>query len=72
MRCALYKTQWLLWLAAVPLAIWMVRMVWLGYAGRQDYDPIVFAMRDKTGLGLIMIMLAIMFYAAGLWQQWFG
>jgi len=69
---ALYKTQWLLWLASVPLALWMVRMVWLGYLGKQDYDPIVFAMRDKTGLGLIMMMLAILFYAAGLWQQWFG
>ena len=47
-------------------------MIWLGYHGKQDYDPIVFAMRDKHGLGLIMIMLAIMFYAAGLWQQWIG
>ncbi|MCG6904109.1 MAG: UbiA family prenyltransferase [Rhodobacter sp.] len=68
----LYPTQWLLWLAAVPLAIWLIRMIWLGYTGKQDYDPIVFAMRDKTGLGLIMIMLAIMFYAAGLWQVYFG
>lgn len=68
----LYPTQWLLWLAAVPLAIWLIRMVWLGYTGKQDYDPIVFAMRDKTGLGLIMIMLALMFHAAGLWQQLFG
>jgi len=69
---ALYPTQWLLWLAAVPLSLWMFRMVRLGYTGKQDYDPIVFAMRDKRGLGLIMIMLAIMFYSAGLWQVWFG
>lgn len=68
----LYPTQWLMWLAAVPLALWLIRMVWLGYTGKQDYDPIVFAMRDKNGLGLIMIMLAIMFYAAGLWQEIFG
>ncbi len=68
----LYPTRWLLWVSAVPLALWLWRMVWLGYKGRQDYDPIVFAMRDRHGLGLIMIMLAIMFYAAGLWQQWFG
>jgi len=67
-----YPSRWLLWVAAIPLALWMFRMVWLGYKGKQDYDPIVFAMRDKRGLGLIMIMLAIMFYAAGLWQQWFG
>ena len=67
-----YPSRWLLWVAAIPLALWMFRLVWLGYKGKQDYDPIVFAMRDKRGLGLIMIMLAIMFYAAGLWQQWFG
>ncbi|KMW59529.1 putative membrane protein [Candidatus Rhodobacter oscarellae] len=69
---SLYPTQWLLWLAAVPLSLWMVRMIWFGHAGKQDYDPIVFAMRDKHGLGLMMITLATMFYAAGLWQQWFG
>jgi 4-hydroxybenzoate polyprenyltransferase len=69
---ALYPTTWLLWLAAAPLALWLFRMVWLGYAGKQDYDPLLFAMRDKFGLGLLMIMLSIMFYAAGLWQQWFG
>jgi len=69
---ALYPTQWLLWVALIPLGLWLIRMVWLGYAGRQDYDPIVFAMRDKQGLGLIMITLSVMFYAAGLWQQWFG
>ena len=56
----------------VPLFLWLWRMVRLGYQGKQDYDPIVFALRDKHGLGLIFIMLAIMFYAAGLWQVWFG
>ncbi|MDJ0826061.1 MAG: UbiA family prenyltransferase [Rhodobacter sp.] len=69
---ALYPTQWLLWVAILPLAAWLVRMIWLGYKGRQDYDPIVFAMRDKHGLGLICLTLSIMFYAAGLWQQWVG
>lgn len=68
----LYPTQWLLWVALIPLAIWLIRMVWLGYRGRQDYDPIVFAMRDKTGIGILMITLSLMFYAAGLWQKWFG
>ena len=69
---ALYPTQWLLWVAILPLAAWFVRMIWFGYTGRQDYDPIVFAMRDRHGLGLIFLMLSIMFYAAGLWQQWTG
>ncbi len=68
----LYPTRWLLWVAMAPLALWLIRMVRMGYTGRQDYDPIVFALRDKRGLGLVFLMLAIMFYAAGLWQTWFG
>ncbi len=69
---ALYPTQWLLWVAIIPLATWLIRMVWLGYTGKQDYDPIVFAMRDKTGIGILLMTLSLMFYAAGLWNQWFG
>lgn len=69
---ALYPDRWFLWLAMVPLAGWMFRMVRLGYYGKQDYDPIVFALRDKRGIGLIFITLSLMFYAAGLWAVWFG
>lgn len=68
----LYPTRWILWLALIPIALWLVRMVVLGYQGRQDYDPIVFALRDRMGLGLLMITLSLMFYAAGLWAEWFG
>lgn len=69
---ALYPTQWLLWVAMVPIGMWLLRMMLLGYAGKQDYDPIVFAMRDRYGISLILVTLTIMFYAAGLWQRWFG
>ncbi|MEX5729628.1 4-hydroxybenzoate polyprenyltransferase/phosphoserine phosphatase [Rhodovulum iodosum] len=68
----LYPTRWLLWVALVPLAIWLIRMVVLGWQGKQDYDPIVFALRDKLGIGLICFALSLMFYGAGLWQRWFG
>ncbi|MBT2130859.1 UbiA family prenyltransferase [Aliiroseovarius lamellibrachiae] len=68
----LYKTQWLIWVAELPLAWWLIRMVRLGWYGKQDYDPIVFAMKDKRGIGLMLMTMAIMFYAAGLWHQWFG
>ena len=47
-------------------------MIRLGWLGKQDYDPIVFAMRDKRGIGLMLITLALMFQAAGLWAAWFG
>lgn len=68
----LYPTRWILWLAMVPIAMWLLRMLRLGYFGKQDYDPIVFAMRDKRGIGLLLLTLSLMFYAAGLWQEWFG
>jgi 4-hydroxybenzoate polyprenyltransferase/phosphoserine phosphatase len=68
----LYPTTWILWSAMIPMALWLVRMVLLGWYGKQDYDPIVFAMRDKFGIGILMITLSLMFWAAGLWSQWFG
>lgn len=68
----LYPTTWILWAAMLPMALWLVRMVMLGWYGKQDYDPIVFAMRDKFGIGILMITLSLMFWAAGLWAQWFG
>jgi 4-hydroxybenzoate polyprenyltransferase len=69
---ARYPTQWLLWVALIPMAIWLIRMVLLGYAGKQDYDPIVFALKDRLGIGLILITLALMLYSAGVWKEWFG
>ena len=68
----LYPTRWILWVAMIPIAMWLMRMLRLGYFGKQDYDPIVFAMRDKRGIGLLLLTLSLMFYAAGLWQEWFG
>lgn len=68
----LYPTTWLLWVAMIPMAVWLARMVMLGWYGKQDYDPIVFALRDKFGIGLLMVTLSLMFWAAGLWTQWFG
>jgi len=68
----LYPTRWLLWVGLLPLAWWLIRMVRLGYQGKQDYDPIVFAMTDKRGIGILMILLSLMFYSAGLWQEWLG
>ncbi|MCB2127966.1 MAG: UbiA family prenyltransferase [Rhodobacteraceae bacterium] len=68
----LYPTTWILWAAMIPMAWWLLRMVLLGWFGKQDHDPIVFAMRDKFGIGLLMITLSLMFWAAGLWSEWFG
>lgn len=59
----LYPNTWQLWLALVPLGGWLVRMILLGWLGKQDYDPIVFAMRDRYGLAMIAVMLTLMFTA---------
>ena len=60
----LYAETWHLWLALVPIAAWLIRMVVLGWQGKQDYDPIVFAMRDRIGLALIIVTLTILFSAS--------
>ncbi|WP_084862532.1 UbiA family prenyltransferase [Salibaculum halophilum] len=67
----LYPDQWLLWVALLPIAAWLYRMIRLGYFGTQDYDPIVFALRDIRGIGYLLITLSLMFYAAGLWTEWY-
>ena len=69
---ALYPTRWLLWVALVPISWWLYRMIRMGWAGKQDYDPIVFALRDKRGIGILLIALAILFQAAGIWRSWLG
>lgn len=69
---ALYPTTWLLLFVLPLIAIWMVRMVLLARDGRQDYDPILFALRDRLGIGLLLTILAIMGWAAGTWARIFG
>ncbi|WP_298298941.1 UbiA family prenyltransferase [uncultured Litoreibacter sp.] len=69
---SLYKSQWLLWVAMLPIGGWLWRMVSLGYKGKQDHDPIVFAMKDRHGLSLLIFAITIMFYAAGLFHDAFG
>lgn len=64
----LYPTQWLLWLAMVPMAAWLLRMIRLGYHGKQDHDPIVFALKDKRGIGLLLITVSLIIVATRLWQ----
>ncbi|MCF2906361.1 UbiA family prenyltransferase [Octadecabacter sp. CECT 8868] len=68
---SLYPDQWLMWFALLPIAAWLYRMIRLGYMGKMDYDPIVFAMTDMRGIGYLLITLSLLFYAAGLWTEWF-
>jgi len=60
----LYDSLWELRLVAIPLSIWMIRMISTGWAGSQDYDPIVFAIRDRYSLIFSIIVVLGLFNAA--------
>jgi hypothetical protein len=68
----LYPTRWWLWVALIPIGLWLFRMIRQGWLGKQDYDPLVFALHDKRGIGLLLIALGLMFQAARLWGGWLG
>ncbi len=52
-------------LAAIPVALWLGRMIALGWRGKMDYDPIVFALRDPIGLALVGTGAFMLVQAAG-------
>lgn len=60
----LYIGIWELRWVAIPLTVWMVRMITTGWAGTQDYDPIVFALRDRYSLIFSVIVVLGLFNAA--------
>lgn len=60
----LYASQWLLAGAALPLTLWLARVVRLSELGQENYDPIVFVTHDRTGLliaalGVALVVLAV-------------
>jgi len=61
----LYDTLWMIRFAAIPVALWLARMITLGWQGRMDYDPIVFALRDPIGLALVGSGAVMLVQAAG-------
>jgi hypothetical protein len=61
---ALYDRHLLLLLTAVPVFIWQARMIILGWRGQMDHDPIVFALRDRWGLTLVAVILAMLIMAS--------
>lgn len=64
----LYAGIWELRWVVIPISAWMVRMISTGWAGSQNYDPIVFALRDRTGLILSIVVVLGLFNAAA-WSQ---
>lgn len=62
---ALYPHVWELRLAGLAVAAWIARMIWSGYRGKQDYDPILFAARDPVGLAMVIAGTGLLVHAAG-------
>jgi len=62
---ALYQNLFEIRLAVIPVALWLGRMIYLGWHGRMDYDPIVFALRDPIGLALVGTGAFMLVQAAG-------
>ena len=62
---SLYASPWEIRLAALPVALWLGRMILLGWRGRMNYDPIVFALRDPVGLALMAVGGGLLIHAAG-------
>ena len=60
----LYKNLFEIRLAAIPVALWLGRMIYRGWQGRMDYDPIVFALRDPIGLALMASGAFLLVHAA--------
>lgn len=58
----LYASPALLALGAVPLGLWLARIIRLSGKGQEDYDPTVFVTHDKTGLALVAagVLLAVL------------
>ncbi len=61
---SLYAGIWELRWVAIPLTVWMIRMISTGWAGSQNYDPIVFALRDRYSLFFSTVVVLGLFNAA--------
>lgn len=62
---ALYQNLFEIRVAAITVALWLGRMIYRGWRGRMDYDPIVFALRDPIGLALMATGAFLLVHAAG-------
>ncbi len=61
---ALYTHIWLLWGVTALLGLWLTRMIYTGWTGQQDYDPIIYAVTDKIGLSLVVTCMTFLVLAA--------
>lgn len=69
---ALYPEQWMLWLALLPMALWLRRIITLGTTAQHERDPLLTALVDLPALALMLITFGTVYGAAGIWQRLFG
>ena len=62
----LYSAPWLLWGICLLLLYWISRIALKAHRGKMDDDPIIYALRDKTSLACIAIMIFCAIGAAAL------
>ncbi|MCV2889420.1 UbiA family prenyltransferase [Ruegeria aquimaris] len=53
------STPLLMSLSMLPFGVWLVRIIWLSFQGREDYDPVVFVTHDRVGLGMLALSILI-------------
>lgn len=63
MANALYRYPWSLRLSALAIIAWFARMILLARVGKEDYDTVAFILRDRIGLVIAVIALALMILA---------
>lgn len=61
---SLYTGIWELRWCAIPVSVWLYRMIYTALDGKQDYDPISFAIRDRVSLALCAVTVAGLYNAA--------
>lgn len=60
----LYIGIWELRWCVIPITAWMAHMILTGWRGQQNYDPVVFALRDRTSLMLAIVTVLGLLNAA--------
>ncbi len=61
---SLYTGIWELRWCAIPVSVWLYRMIYTALDGKQDYDPISFAIRDRVSLMLCAVTVLGLYNAA--------
>ncbi|MBD3222686.1 UbiA family prenyltransferase [bacterium] len=60
----LYARPWGLWLACVLLLYWVSRVLLITHRGEMNDDPVVFALKDRTSVLVVLLVVLVALTAA--------